>query len=276
MTFYDDLCSFFRLSANIPPNVSHKETICNVLLEPILRRRVIAGVDTLSSAIESVFDIRLEFAKICLVVGPRLGPAEQVFIQKCLPNLKSLTVVEKNTQKFSELMRNVAPDLKIIHRSYVPKWYNGPSSHFEVLLMFHIIENEIGATELNTLCRNWLKEGGSAFLTHSSGDEDKEQFHDTSYLIMKILMGAHTMVNKPPKNWPQFRQIDIERVYKTELQLDFRNPDPKFVEYIKSLYKLNDKDISKEGGLEKILERVAPDGNARYSWTIVEVKQNSL
>ena len=272
---------------DIPHSVSQKEIICNVLLEPILRKRVIAGVDTLSSAIESVFDIRLELAKICLVVGPGLGLAEQVFIQKCLPNLKSLIVVENNPQyhntiqdstmqDFSELMRNAAPDLKIIDRSSVQKWSKGPSSRVDVLLMFHIIENKFGATELNQLCRNWLKQGGSAFLTHSSGDEDKKQFRDTSYLIMKILMGAHTMVNKHPKDWPQFGKIDIKRVYKTELQLDFSNPDPQFVEYIKSLFKLNNKDISKEGGLKKILERVAPDGVARYSWTIVEVKKNSL
>ena len=152
---------------------------------PVLLDRLLPGMKNIPDSIESMRDVSLESANDCLVLGIDSGDIEFLFIQKCLPNLTSLIVVEnKPTElaRFGELVTLACPKVTTtsLNAESAQDW-KGPERPVDIILMFHTIfyaqDNQLAL--LKRALRGWLKPGGVAFLSVNT-IEEKLSYHGAS------------------------------------------------------------------------------------------------
>ena len=238
--------------------VSHK------LIESFVERKDTSECRTLSMAIDKMDIEQMTLVKVCTVIEPGPDDSEMKFIQKFFPALKLVNAVGSNQLELERFKVNVKKSLDGVEVRDIPyrKGCKCPEDHADVVLMFHVGGFEI-AELLYLECQScrWLKREGWAFLSDSP-------------LTATALLGEIVYDDHKRRNFNKLRStskmLTIEHEYQSQFTLDVQERDSECLECFKAVLEIFTREKPTDAGVEKILDKVASDGYAKYIWSILK------
>jgi hypothetical protein len=119
-------------------------------------------------------EVDLQRVHSCVTIGPGAGKYEIEFIERFMPNLRTLTAVEPDSESQVEMKANMERQLPKLETSFhqmtLDAW-KGPGQSVDVVLMFHVLYF-VPIAELpeffKDLYHKWLTPRGFAFVVHES------------------------------------------------------------------------------------------------------------